>query len=70
MLLACSVDTPIHINRFRLLASRVLCGLGLDWAQNISPRIPDVAVFSLVFHLPPSLEFQQQMVFLPIAVQI
>ncbi len=31
MLLACSVDTPIHINRFHLLrfASRVLCGLGL-----------------------------------------
>ncbi len=31
MLLACSVDTPIHINRSHLLcvASRVLCGLGL-----------------------------------------
>ena len=34
MLLVCSVDTPIHINRSHLLAShcasRVLCGLGLD----------------------------------------
>ncbi len=31
MLLACSVDTPIHINRFHFLcvAWRVLCGLGL-----------------------------------------
>ncbi len=36
MLLACSVDTPIHINRSHLLASRqrvasrILCGLGLN----------------------------------------
>ena len=34
MLLACGVDTPIHINRSHLLAlhcfaPRVLCGLGL-----------------------------------------
>ncbi len=28
MLLACSVENPIHINRSHLLASRVLCGLG------------------------------------------
>ncbi len=32
MLLACSVDTPIHINRSHLLASRVLCGLDLNYA--------------------------------------
>ena len=30
MLLAYSVDTPIHINRSYLLASRVLCGFCLD----------------------------------------
>ncbi len=32
MLLACSVDTPIHINRSHLLALhvRVQCGLGLS----------------------------------------
>ncbi len=41
MLLACSVDTPIHINRSHLLASRcasrhVLCGLGL----RLPPRHP------------------------------
>ena len=30
MLLACSVETLIHINRSHLLASRVQCGLGLE----------------------------------------
>ena len=35
MLLVCSVDTPIHINRFHLLcvAWRVLCGLGLKASE-------------------------------------
>ncbi len=35
MLLACSVDTPIYINRSHLLASRVLCGLGLGLLSNL-----------------------------------
>ena len=41
MLLACNVDTPIHINRSHLLrvASRVLCGLGLmESCASSSPR--------------------------------
>ena len=48
MLLACSVDTPIHINRFHFLciASRVLCGLGL--------RAPAYTPFARLEEIVPS----------------
>ncbi len=61
MLLACSVDTSTHINRFCLLCvtSRILCGLGLiltrgqrnDSLPNTSTRsIPPPLISVLPFH--------------------
>ncbi len=49
MLVACSVDIPIHINRFHLLcvASRILCGLGLNLGMALRP-VPKSRFASIV----------------------